>query len=114
MSTADSILGLFFSDENNLVYDNINFARKMSHEKEKQLKLLPLKFLGPLFLTAAVSEKINWKIDRVKTLRTILDENIAREKGILKINPRINCVDNWGINTEEELNEIKTLLDKSN
>ena len=67
MKSVSSIVGLFFSDEINLVYENIKFSGDLSLEKKEKLKILPFKFLGPLFLTAASTKEKNWKIEVIES-----------------------------------------------
>ncbi|MHA1488135.1 MAG: hypothetical protein ACTSRI_00355 [Promethearchaeota archaeon] len=67
MKSVSSIVGLFFSDEINLVYENIKFSGDLSPEKKEKLKILPFKFLGPLFLTAASTKEKNWKIEVIES-----------------------------------------------
>ena len=63
----NTIVGLFYSDENNLVYENIKYSEKISDEVTNKLRLLSFKFLGPLFLTASSLEGSNWKIDFIES-----------------------------------------------
>ena len=67
MKAADLILGLFYSDENNIVFENIklseNISKNLTELNRKQLKMLSLRFLGPLFLAAKIEMGKGWKID---------------------------------------------------
>ena len=54
-SHENIILGLFFADEDNLVFDNIKYSDKFTDMKINDIKMLSYKFLGPVFLTAAIS-----------------------------------------------------------
>jgi len=67
MKAADLILGLFYSDENHIVFDNIKLSKVISENltdlNREQLKMLSLRFLGPLFLTAKIEIGKGWKID---------------------------------------------------
>jgi len=65
MNGQDIILGLFFSDENNLIYDK--FSQDLTEEIEKNLKMLSYKFLGPVFFTAASGNGGNWKIEFIES-----------------------------------------------
>jgi hypothetical protein len=67
MEDYGKILGLFFSDENNLIYENVKYLKYLPEDKKDKLKVLPMKFLGPLFLTAASNNKQNWKIDLIES-----------------------------------------------
>lgn len=74
MEDYGKILGLFFSDENNLIYENVKYLKYLSEEKKDKLKVLPMKFLGPLFLTAASDSKQNWKIDLIESTLSLYQE----------------------------------------
>lgn len=67
MKAADLILGLFYSDETNIVYDNIKLSESVSKDltelNRKYLKMLSLRFLGPLFLTSKIEIGKGWKIE---------------------------------------------------
>lgn len=67
MKAADLIIGLFYSDKNGIVYDNIklseNIATNLTDLNHEQLKMLSLRFLGPLFLTANIDKGKNWKFE---------------------------------------------------
>ncbi len=98
MKEADLILGLFYSDENNLIFDNIKFSEMLTEENKNHINMLPYKFLGPLFLTAASSEE-SWRIGFIElslSLRTertydidiiqsffSLNSSIESEEGLL-------------------------------
>jgi hypothetical protein len=72
------ILGLFFSDRNNLIYDKIKFSENMSlSEKSKaKLKTLSFKFLGPVFLTAACCYDDTWKIELIESSLSHYQKNL--------------------------------------
>jgi hypothetical protein len=74
MEDYGKILGLFFSDENSLIYENVKYLKYLSEEKKDKLKVLPMKFLGPLFLTAASDSKQNWKIDLIESTISLYQE----------------------------------------
>ncbi|TFF85499.1 MAG: hypothetical protein EU518_01060 [Promethearchaeota archaeon] len=74
MEDISSILGLFFSDENNLIYENIRFSTNISEEKKEKLKMLPFKFLGPIFLTAATEKDDNWRINFIEASLSLHQE----------------------------------------
>ena len=65
MNGQELILGLFYSDENNLIYDT--FSQDLTEELENNLKMLSYKFLGPLFFTAASGNGSNWKIEFIES-----------------------------------------------
>jgi len=83
MENVDLILGLFFSDENNLVFDNIKFSESMSDDAREKLKMLSFKFLGPVFLTAASEEGKSWKIQFIESSLSLLQER-TREVDIIQ------------------------------
>ncbi len=64
---SESILAMFYSNENNLVFDNIKRTSDFSEEKTNQLKMLSFKFLGPLFLSSAKESGNSWKIDSIES-----------------------------------------------
>jgi len=66
MNDKEIILGLFYADEDNLVFDNIKCSDDFSEEKRNELKMLSFKFLGPVFLTAASGIGNNWKIESIE------------------------------------------------
>lgn len=63
----DFILGLFFADENNIIYENIKFSKELTELKRQELMVLPLKFFGPVFLTKAYSRSFNWVIKFIES-----------------------------------------------
>ena len=65
MNGKELILGLFYSDESNLIYDK--FSQDISEDLEENLKMLSYKFLGPLFFTAASTNGGNWKIEFIES-----------------------------------------------
>ena len=73
MNEEELILGLFYADASNLVYDRIKFADKFSEEKRNELKMLSFKFLGPVFLTAASGIGNNWKIESIEASLSLLN-----------------------------------------
>ena len=64
---SDFLLGLFYSDEETLVYDNIKLSHSLSKEVIQELKAMSLKFLGPLFMTSDLIKQKEWKIDYIET-----------------------------------------------
>jgi hypothetical protein len=67
MKYDDRILGLFFSDEDNLIYDHIKFSENLTESEKSQLNMLSYKFLGPVFLTAASSDGDEWNIKLIES-----------------------------------------------
>ena len=70
------ILGLFFANEDNLVFDNIRFSENFTDMKINDIKMLSYKFLGPVFLTAATSEGANWRIEFIEASLSLRDSII--------------------------------------
>jgi hypothetical protein len=70
MKATDLILALFFSDESNLVFNNIKLSKNIPEDvsdfTKDQLKTLSLRFLGPLFLTTKIEASKGWKIDLIE------------------------------------------------
>jgi hypothetical protein len=67
MLQHDLILALFYSDEDNLVFDNIKYSKDLPDFNREILKTLSLRFLGPLFLTAEIKGGKGWNIDLIET-----------------------------------------------
>jgi hypothetical protein len=81
MNDKDKILGLFFTDKNNLIYENIKFSENLSEKSKNNLNMLSYKFLGPIFLTAASCNEDNWKIE-------LIESSLSLHQGII-LNPDI-------------------------
>ncbi|MFX1551150.1 MAG: hypothetical protein ACFFB9_12390 [Promethearchaeota archaeon] len=80
---SEFLLGLFFSDEETLVYDNIKLSYDLPKETIRELKLMSLKFLGPLFMTRNLYNQKQWKIDYIETsltpqLRMMIDNTLMQ------------------------------------
>ncbi len=80
---SEFLLGLFFSDEQTLVYDNIKFSYELPKKTIRELKSMSLKFLGPLFMTRNLYDQKQWKIDYIETLltpqfRTKIDDTLMQ------------------------------------
>ena len=76
MREENIILGLFYSDEDSLVFDNIKFSEKFNDMKINDIKMLSYRFLGPVFLTAATGLGENWKIEFIEASLSLHDINI--------------------------------------
>lgn len=76
MKDQDIILGLFYSNEDNLVFDNIKYSENFSDMKINDIKMLSYKFLGPVFLTAATSLGNSWKIEFIEASLSVRDTNV--------------------------------------
>lgn len=66
MRGSNNLIGLFFSDENNLVYKKIQHFLDISEQKATELEMLTFKFFGPVYMTAAENSKQQWKIDFIE------------------------------------------------
>jgi hypothetical protein len=76
MKDEEIILGLFFADEDNLVFENIKYSENFSEEKKNELKMLSFKFLGPVFLTAASGIGNNWIIEFIESSLSLSDTEV--------------------------------------
>ncbi|MFX1567440.1 MAG: hypothetical protein ACFFCV_03630 [Promethearchaeota archaeon] len=76
MKAEDIILGLFYADEDNLVFDNIKFSENFSDMQINDIKMLSFRFLGPVFLTAASGLGNNWKIEFIEASLSLHEEKI--------------------------------------
>lgn len=83
MESKDLILGMFYSDTNNLIHDSIKSSEQFSPEIREQIKMLPFKFLGPVFLTSSSAEGNNWKIDLIESSLSIRQETRMRDVKIM-------------------------------
>lgn len=66
MEESSFILALFFSDEYNLVFEEIKHYKEFSSEQGDKLKMLPFQFLGPIFMTAASGTESAWRINFIE------------------------------------------------
>jgi hypothetical protein len=74
---SEFLLGLFYSDENTLVYDNIKLDHNLSQQAIQDLRSISFKFFGPLFMTTAIYKQKEWKIDYIETTLTPqMEENV--------------------------------------
>ncbi|TFG25216.1 MAG: hypothetical protein EU532_11870 [Promethearchaeota archaeon] len=120
MKYDDRILGLFFSNEDNLIYDNIKFSENLTDDKKNQLNMLSYRFLGPVFLTAAISNGDKWNITLIESSLShyqgqvsdviqsffSLNSSITSEDGITNLFALI------GSPYTEDLNELYNILTK--
>jgi len=60
------LTGLFYSDENDLIFKQIKHFKPISEAKKIELEILPFKFLGPVYMTDAENISENWRIDFVE------------------------------------------------
>ena len=75
-SHENIILGLFFADEDNLVFDNIKYSDNFTDMKINDIKMLSYKFLGPVFLTAATGIGENWQIEFIEASLSLCGANV--------------------------------------
>ncbi len=83
MKRPSWIIALFFSDESNLIFEEIKHEKEFSKEQKNQLKMLPFQFLGPIFLTAASAREGAWKIDFIEYSLSLKQQEI-KEADILQ------------------------------
>ncbi len=62
------LTGLFYSDENNLIFKHIHHFKPISEVKKIELEILPFKFLGPVYMTDAENISESWRIDFVEAI----------------------------------------------
>ncbi|MBD3197905.1 MAG: hypothetical protein GF317_22830 [Candidatus Lokiarchaeota archaeon] len=74
MKGIDKIIALFYSDENNLVFDKVKNISELNEDEKIQLKSLPFKYLGPVFFSGANPQTKNWIIDLVESTLTLKQE----------------------------------------
>jgi len=67
MKNIDAILGLFFANEDEMVYDKIKISQDLTEESENNLKMLSFKYFGPVFLTEMCSGGDPWNIDFIES-----------------------------------------------
>ncbi len=76
MEDSEGMLGLFYSDENGVVYDSIKLSENLTDERKIQLKMLPFRFLAPIFMTAASNGKEKWTIEFIEASLYLLNVDI--------------------------------------
>ena len=67
MNNDERILGLFYSDSDNLIFDKIKLSEDLSEESKNNIDMVSYKFLGPVFLTTASNNEENWKIELIES-----------------------------------------------
>ena len=72
MREGDIILGLFYSNENNLIYDKIKRSQDISKEMQDKIKSLSLKFMGPIFMTMNSEPENIWRIELIEASLSLL------------------------------------------
>jgi len=78
--SKNAILGLFFADENEMVYDKIKISEGLTEERENNLKMLSFKYLGPVFLTEMCNKGNPWNIDLVESALILQNQSSYDEK----------------------------------
>ncbi len=71
MGESDYILGLFYSDENGVVFDNIKLSEDLTENRKAEMRMLPFKFLGAVFMTESSSSEAKWKIELIEATLSI-------------------------------------------
>ncbi len=99
MISEDIILGLFFADENNIVYENIKISEDLSESAINEIKMLPFKYLGPIFLTSAGSKSGDWSIEFIESSISLRKITPDRSKYSNKIQSFFNL--NSSVNTKD-------------
>ncbi len=80
MKNINAILGLFFANEDEMVYDKIKISEDLTEERENNLKMLSFKYLGPVFLTEMCNKGNPWNIDFVESSLILQDQGLFNEK----------------------------------
>jgi len=105
MVESEGILGLFYSDENGVVYDNMKLSENLTDDRKIQLKMLPFQFLGPVFMTAASNGKEKWTIEFIEANLYLLNVN-TKEVDILQSFFNLNS----SIDSEEGITHLCALV----
>jgi len=80
MNNINAILGLFFANEDEMVYDKIKISEDLTEERENNLKMLSFKYLGPVFLTEMCNKGNPWNIDLVESALILQNQGLYNEK----------------------------------
>jgi hypothetical protein len=80
MNNINAILGLFFADQNEMVYDKIKISEDLTEDRENNLKMLSFKYLGPVFLTEICNKGNPWNIDLVESALILQNQGSHNEK----------------------------------
>jgi hypothetical protein len=80
MNNINAILGLFFANEDEMVYDKIEFSEELTEERENNLKMLSFKYFGPVFLTEMCNEGKSWNIDFIESSLLLQNQGSYNEK----------------------------------
>lgn len=77
MQNKNFILGLFYSDEKNRVFEEIKINKDLSEKRKLLIKSLSLRFIGPLFLIGAMDKDQKWKLNSIESTLTSYTEKIS-------------------------------------
>ena len=80
MNNINAILGLFFANEDEMVYDKIKISEELTEERENNLKMLSFKYLGPVFLTEMCNKGNPWNIDFIESALILHNQGSYNEK----------------------------------
>ncbi len=80
MNDINAILGLFFANEDEMVYDKIKISEDLTEERENNLKMLSFKYLGPIFLTEMCNKGNPWNIDFIESALILQNQGSYNEK----------------------------------
>jgi len=80
MNNINAILGLFFANEDDMVYDKIKISEDLTEERENNLKMLSFKYLGPVFLTEMCNKGNPWNIDFIESALILQNQGSYNEK----------------------------------
>ncbi len=80
MKINQQILGLFFANEDEMVYDKIKISEDLTEERENNLKMLSFKYLGPIFLTEMCNKGNPWNIDFIESALILQNQGLYNEK----------------------------------
>lgn len=80
MNNINAILGLFFANEDEMVYDKIKISEDLTEERENNLKMLSFKYFGPVFLTEMCNEGNPWNIDFIESSLLLKNQGSYNEK----------------------------------
>ncbi|MFW9895261.1 MAG: hypothetical protein ACFFD7_05600 [Candidatus Thorarchaeota archaeon] len=79
MQDKNLILCLFYSDEENHVYDKIKYLDSLSSERKSMFRTLSLRFLGPLLLAEGLIREKGWILNKVESTLTFHKEILESE-----------------------------------
>ncbi|MFX1575273.1 MAG: hypothetical protein ACFFB0_21265 [Promethearchaeota archaeon] len=119
---SEFLVGLFFSDDKTIVYDNIRLSYELPKETIRKLRGMSLKFLGPLFMSRNLYSQKGWKIDYIETsltpqIRMTVDDTLMQSFTCLNSTKRkaksiTNLFSFIGSPYTEDLTMIYEKLDK--